>query len=88
MRVLEEAGSEPVDRARYRLVQTPQVFGVSLVKRAYRQNFDPQFTDDATVMEAMGETIHLVEGDPVNIKITNASDLAMAEFFSLSNSPE
>ncbi len=80
MRILEEAESRPVDRARYRLVQTPQVFQIPLIRQAYRQNYDPRFTDDATVIEATGETVHLVEGDPVNIKITHLSDLAQAEF--------
>ena len=80
MRILEEAESRPIDRARYRLVQTPQVFHIPLIKRAYQQDYDTGFTDDATVIEAMGETVHLVDGDPINIKITHPSDLAQAEF--------
>ena len=80
MRILEEGESQPVDRARYRLVQTPQVFQIPMIKQAYQQDYHPGFTDDATVIEAMGETIHLVEGDPINRKITLSSDLTQAEF--------
>ena len=80
MRMMEEAECRPIDRARYRLVQTPQVFQISLIKQAYEQDYSPDFTDDATVIEAMGETVHLVDGDPINIKITHPSDLAQAEF--------
>ena len=80
MRILEEAESRPIDRAHYRLVQTPQVFRIPLIKKAYQQDFDSGFTDDATVIEAMGETVHLVDGDTINIKITHPSDLAQAEF--------
>ncbi len=88
MRSLEEAESHPVDRTHYRLVQTPQVFKVKMLKEAYQQDYTPGFTDDATVIEAMGERVHLIEGDPLNMKITHPSDLTMAEFFSLSTSPE
>ncbi len=84
MRILEEAESRPVDRVCYRLVQTPQVFRIPLIRKAYEQNYEPGFTDDATVIEAMGVRVHLVDGDPVNMKITHQSDLTMAAFFSLS----
>lgn len=68
-----------LDRSNLFLVQTPQVFDVSLIVKAYQQPFQKTFTDDASVVEALGETIHMVEGNPENIKITRPMDLLMAE---------
>jgi len=79
IRIVESGCSMPVDRNNYRLVQTPQVFKISRIRDAYKQDYRIAFTDDATVAEAYGENINLVEGDPVNIKITHSGDLAMAE---------
>lgn len=70
-----------VDRENLRLIQTPQVFSCILIKEAYKQKADPDFTDDASVLERMGYTIHLVEGNRENIKITNPFDLSYAEYF-------
>ncbi|GHT35022.1 2-C-methyl-D-erythritol 4-phosphate cytidylyltransferase [Bacteroidia bacterium] len=74
-----EGKSRPVDRRRYLAVQTPQVFRSSLVKEAYRQPYTPAFTDDASVVEALGVEIHTVAGNRENIKITDPLDLLMAE---------
>jgi 2-C-methyl-D-erythritol 4-phosphate cytidylyltransferase len=63
----------------YRLVQTPQTFTVSLLKKAYKQPYNDNFTDDASVVEAMGRSITLVEGNRENIKITTPFDLTVAE---------
>ena len=71
--------SQPVNRSEYCLVQTPQTFMVSEIKKAYNQNYSPQFTDDATVFEAAGGKINLVEGNRENLKITFHSDLHLAE---------
>lgn len=71
-------GSHPVDRSRFLAVQTPQVFRYELLWQAYNQPFSPLFTDDASVVEAMGEKITTVSGDPVNIKITTPFDLQIA----------
>lgn len=79
IRCLAQGGSRSVDRSAYRLVQTPQVFRTSLLKEAYLQEYTPAFTDDASVVEAMGQTIHLVEGNRENLKITTPSDMAVAE---------
>lgn len=67
-----------VDRARYRLVQTPQVFRRDWLEEAYRQPYSPLFTDDASVVEAAGRSIRLVPGNPENIKITTPADLFFA----------
>lgn len=80
LRHLTETGSETVPRSAYKLVQTPQVFDVDLLRRAYQQPYTDAFTDDASVVEALGEQIHLVEGNRENIKLTTPSDLKMAEF--------
>lgn len=68
-----------VPRNDYRLVQTPQTFTVSLLKKAYKQPYNDNFTDDASVVEAMGRSITLVEGNRENIKITTPFDLTVAE---------
>lgn len=70
--------SETVPRDTYRLVQTPQSFDIQLLKRAYRQEHTDMFTDDASVVESMGEKITLVEGNRENIKITTPFDLKIA----------
>ena len=68
-----------VERTAFKLVQTPQVFDVRLLKNAYEQTFSPAFTDDASVVESFGSKIHLVEGNRENIKITTSFDLKMAD---------
>ena len=69
-----------VDRNLYRLVQTPQAFRIALLKEAYRQPYQPGFTDDASVVEELGYHIPLVEGNRENIKLTTPSDIQYAEF--------
>lgn len=79
LRETDEKGSHPVDRNRYFAVQTPQVFSSDLLLKAYEQEFSALFTDDASVVEAMGEAIHMVTGNRENIKITTPFDLLVAE---------
>lgn len=79
VRHLTEEGSETVPRDQYKLVQTPQVFDVALLHRAYQQTYTDFFTDDASVVEALGEKVHLVEGNRENIKLTTPFDLKLAE---------
>lgn len=71
--------SVSVDRSDYRLVQTPQVFDIQLLKAANRQPYRDTFTDDASVVESYGQSITLVEGNRENIKITTPFDLRIAE---------
>ena len=71
--------SETVPRGDYRLVQTPQCFDIQLLKAANRQPYNDGFTDDASVVEAFGFDITLVEGNRENIKITTPYDLKIAE---------
>ena len=77
--IREDGGSETVPRDRYKLVQTPQVFTVDLLKKAYAQEYIPLFTDDASVVEHCGATVHLVKGNRENIKLTTPFDLKVAE---------
>lgn len=73
--LLPDGSSETVPRNEYKLVQTPQVFSAKLLREAYQQPFSEQFTDDASVVEALGHPITLVPGNRENIKITTPNDL-------------
>lgn len=68
-----------VDRSAYKMVQTPQVFDVEILKTAYQSDFDPSFTDDASVVESTGKSVYLVGGERNNIKITTSFDLVLAK---------
>ena len=70
---------ENVLRSDYRLVQTPQTFLIQLFKQAIKQPYTEQFTDDASVVEAYGKSIFMVEGNRENIKLTTPFDLQLAE---------
>jgi len=70
--------SRTVNRDQYKLVQTPQVFDSNLLKEAYEQAYTNEFTDDASVVEAMGVSIYMAEGNRENIKITTPFDLKIA----------
>lgn len=74
-------GSESyiVPRSELRIVQTPQTFSAELLRRAYEQPFSDKFTDDASVVEALGAKITLVEGERRNIKLTTPEDMLIAE---------
>ena len=76
---LKSQTSKTVPRSDYRLVQTPQTFNIKLLKAANRQPYNAGFTDDASVVEAFGFDITLVEGNRENIKITTPFDLKIAE---------
>lgn len=78
VRSLGQGGSFALDRTRLRLVQTPQCFEISLLRRAYQLPELPTFTDDASVVEDL-HPIQLVPGDYSNLKITTPEDLLLAE---------
>ncbi len=80
VRHLRQGGSDTVPRDEYCLVQTPQTFNTALLRKAYRLDYRPSFTDDASVVEALGTEVSLVKGNRENIKLTTPSDLAYAEF--------
>lgn len=81
VRFADENGNKSVDRNKHFLVQTPQTFKTGLIKKAYQQIFSELFTDDASVLESFGKTIHLVSGNRENIKITYPEDLIIAKSF-------
>ena len=81
LRRVNEQGSAPVDRSQYKAVQTPQAFHADKLVAAYSLPFNPTFTDDASVMAALGNDVALVEGDPYNIKITNPLDIEIAQLY-------
>jgi len=78
LRIMTGQGSLPVNRLNVKQIQTPQVFNAGLIKNAYLQEYSPEFTDDATVLERTGEKINLIEGNRENIKITNPEDLLIS----------
>ena len=80
LRVASEDGSSvPIDRSTLRAVQTPQIFDAATLRAAYDTPFNPAFTDDASVVEHMGERVSLCDGERFNIKITTPEDMIMAE---------
>jgi 2-C-methyl-D-erythritol 4-phosphate cytidylyltransferase len=78
MRKISNNINNAVNRNEYKIIQTPQCFVVSKIKKAFEQDFVQAFTDDATVLESTGENINLVEGNEENIKITSPHDLLIA----------
>lgn len=78
LREINQFGSFPANRDCFRIIQTPQCFNIELIKKAYELNFEDNFTDDASVLEAFGEKINLVEGNLENIKITFPADIKIA----------
>jgi len=83
LRILKGDSSESINRENFRIVQTPQCFCVSILKKAYDMECRADFTDDASVVEAAGFSIALVEGTDDNIKITTKTDLAVANLLLL-----
>jgi 2-C-methyl-D-erythritol 4-phosphate cytidylyltransferase len=80
LRILSEDNkSKAIDRTTIRIVQTPQAFDLKLLKKAYLQEEQNWFTDDASVVENLGNEIFLLEGEYSNIKITTPEDLDVAE---------
>jgi 2-C-methyl-D-erythritol 4-phosphate cytidylyltransferase len=68
-----------VDRSKFKIVQTPQCFETSLIKKAYEKEYQSSFTDDASVVENIGVKITLVSGNAENIKITTPLDMVLSE---------
>jgi 2-C-methyl-D-erythritol 4-phosphate cytidylyltransferase len=79
MRVIIGERNEVLSREFVRLVQTPQVFSGAVLKQAFSQPYQAGFTDEANVVESIGETIHLIPGETENIKLTTPVDMAVAQ---------
>jgi 2-C-methyl-D-erythritol 4-phosphate cytidylyltransferase len=79
IRIETAEGNRQIDRDKVKIIQTPQTFFSDKLKNAFLQEYDPYFTDEASVAEKAGAKINLVEGDSSNIKITRPIDLLVAE---------
>lgn len=79
-RRITDTGSAIIDRSKLRIVQTPQAFRATVLRKAYNVDFSALFTDDASVVEASGVGITLVEGERSNIKLTTPDDISWAEW--------
>jgi 2-C-methyl-D-erythritol 4-phosphate cytidylyltransferase len=86
IRVIEGVNNRHVERDRYKAIQTPQCFLLSILKRAYSAIQTPSFTDDSTIVEQLNFPISLFKGNPENIKITTPLDLIIAESILTSSS--
>lgn len=80
MRRIEGDGSVIVPRGELCIVQTPQLFRAEVLRKAYTQPYDVCFTDDASVVEAAGCRVTLIEGERSNIKLTTPEDMSWAEW--------
>lgn len=78
VRIETADGNGRVHRDKVRLIQTPQTFYGDVIKTAFQQDYQASFTDEASVVEALGIKINLIEGDYDNIKITTPLDLVLA----------
>lgn len=79
VRLIKGDHNQTIDRNLVRLVQTPQTFLSTIIQKAYQCEEQDSFTDEASVVEHSGESVHLIEGEYTNIKITRPQDLAIAE---------
>jgi 2-C-methyl-D-erythritol 4-phosphate cytidylyltransferase len=79
IRIIEAEQNIVADRNHVRIIQTPQTFQTSLLLPAFEREFEESFTDEATVLEATGIKVHLIEGEYTNIKITRPIDLLIAD---------
>lgn len=79
LRIIKDKQTQAVDRSAFMAVQTPQTFNLGIIKNAFDQAEGDTFTDDASVLEASGGLIYLVEGDYANIKVTTPEDMIVAE---------
>lgn len=79
VRIVKGENNEAAERSNIKMVQTPQTFHSKILLPAFKIDFKDKFTDEATVVEAFGLKVYLVEGEENNIKITKPTDLAIAE---------
>ncbi|MES2703661.1 MAG: 2-C-methyl-D-erythritol 4-phosphate cytidylyltransferase [Bacteroidota bacterium] len=79
IRMIEGSTSRAIDRDKLRIIQTPQTFRTNIILPAFRQEYDTAFTDEATVVEAHGTKVYLVDGTRDNIKVTTPEDMVIAE---------
>ena len=80
VRIMENETHHLFDREKVMLIQTPQTFQSEVILTAFNQAYQPNFTDEANVVEASGQPVFLVDGEFENIKITRPLDLAIATY--------
>jgi 2-C-methyl-D-erythritol 4-phosphate cytidylyltransferase len=80
VRLVTDDGNKALNRDQVRIIQTPQTFHSKILLPAYAIDYKDHFTDEATVVEAFGLKVNLIDGEKENIKITIPSDLFVAEF--------
>jgi 2-C-methyl-D-erythritol 4-phosphate cytidylyltransferase len=80
VRIMENEKHHLFDREKVMLIQTPQTFQSEIILAAFDQVYQPNFTDEANVVEASGQPVFLVDGEFENIKITRPLDLAIATY--------
>lgn len=78
LRQIRAGENQIIDRSEIKRVQTPQVFNTKLLKKAYQQEYQDSFTDDASVVESLGAKVRLTEGNEENLKVTRKMDLRIA----------
>jgi len=78
VRMINNKGNKILDRKKIKLIQTPQTFHSKILLPAFAIDYKEKFTDEATVVEAFGLKVNLIEGEIYNIKITRPEDLVMA----------
>ena len=81
IRNVDQNKNKSLNRKNFVLIQTPQVFHSSDIKKAYNQKFDKKFTDDSNVFEHLNKKINLVKGEEKNFKITTENDLKLAKYY-------
>ncbi|MEP7237192.1 MAG: 2-C-methyl-D-erythritol 4-phosphate cytidylyltransferase [Ferruginibacter sp.] len=79
VRLITGDGNEALERSNVKLVQTPQTFHSKILLPAYQIDYKDKFTDEASVVEAFGLKVQLVQGEENNFKITRPVDLVIAE---------
>lgn len=78
VRILNNHSHEAINRDQVKIIQTPQTFLSSILIPAFNLPYQAYFTDEATVVEAFGEPVYLIEGEYANLKITRPTDLLLA----------
>jgi len=79
IRLVTGEAHQVIDRNRIKIIQTPQTFLSTLLIPAFDRPYQDSFTDEATVVEAAGHSVRLIEGEYSNLKITRPQDLIVAE---------
>ena len=88
VRLLTSNGNKVLNRNKVMLIQTPQTFHSRILLPAYQIDYKDKFTDEATVVEAFGLKINLIEGEVDNIKITTPTDLFIADLIQQNRMPK